>query len=167
MNLSLAELVLPAARRSDLGDRMASFYAEADTAIAAHRPVCLNRGACCRFDTFGHRLYVTTIELAWFARGRSGAWKAPGEGGSCPYQEGGLCTAREHRPLGCRVFFCDPAAREWQGPEYEGFLSRLKTLGDELGVEYRYVEWLSALGELSKVMADGGPAGLTLPRPAG
>src|SRR4029078_813190 len=26
----------------------------------------------------------------------------------CPFQVNGLCTARERRPLGCRVYYCDP-----------------------------------------------------------
>ena len=124
---------------------MAGFYREIDAAIAAHRPVCINRGACCKFAEFGHKLYVTDVELAYFVAGQNGAARPVIDHAACPYQIDGLCTARDHRPLGCRIFFCDPAAQGWQGPEYERFLTRLKNIGEKHGVPYRYREWLSAL----------------------
>jgi len=137
------------AQRFELADRMARFYQEVDGAVAAHKPTCQNRGACCKFASFGHRLYVTDLELAYFHHCQEDRLRAPTSDGACPYQVGGLCTARDHRPLGCRIFFCDESAKAWQGPEYERFLARLKQLGDELGVPYRYREWLSALVGLS------------------
>ncbi len=124
---------------------MCALYAEVDADIAARNPVCTNRGVCCKFAQYGHRLYVTDVELAHFVQGQSEAWREPEDSGACPYQIEGRCTAREHRPLGCRVFFCDPASGEWQGPVYEAYLARLKQLGEQLGVPYRYREWLSAL----------------------
>ena len=50
-------------------------------------------------------------------------------GQSCPWQDvRGHCTARDARPLGCRVFFCDPSF-ETHAPELsETFLARLKQL---------------------------------------
>ncbi len=33
---------------------------------------------------------------------------APVTADFCPFQQGNLCTAREPRPLGCRVYYCDP-----------------------------------------------------------
>lgn len=124
---------------------MAEFYLDVDTAVAAHRPVCINRGACCKFAEFGHKLYVTDVELSYFVAGQGEAARPVIDQAACPYQIGGLCTARDHRPLGCRVFFCDPAAQDWQGPEYERFLTRLKAISANHGVAYRYREWLSAL----------------------
>lgn len=41
-------------------------YAELDDAIAAKGPTCWSSGKCCKFDAFGHRLYVTGLEIAWF-----------------------------------------------------------------------------------------------------
>ncbi|MEM9414217.1 MAG: hypothetical protein AAGA29_01910 [Planctomycetota bacterium] len=29
-------------------------------------PTCNASGRCCKFDTYGHRLYVTGLEIAWF-----------------------------------------------------------------------------------------------------
>ncbi|MFQ5425112.1 MAG: hypothetical protein ACE5F9_14190 [Phycisphaerae bacterium] len=151
MSVSLSEAILPHVDRGELFRRMDEFYTSVDESVAKHRPVCRNRGVCCRFESFGHRLYVTTAELAYFVRGRRDDWRAPGaEGdvGACPYQIGGLCMARQHRPLGCRIFFCDPDSEVWQPEAYERHLARLKRIGADIGMDYRYVEWLSALREL-------------------
>jgi len=144
----LADTVLPHTDDAGLAERMTALYAEVDRSIEKRRPVCRNRGVCCRFDSFGHRLYVTTAELAFFVAGQREDWKPTRGDGACPYQEEGLCTAREHRPLGCRVFFCDPDAQDWQSEEYERGLAALKGVCRDSGLEYRYVEWLSALGAL-------------------
>ena len=55
-----------AASNAKLLAEVDALYAELDRRIAAHQPICRNRGACCKFDTFGHKLYVTTVELAYF-----------------------------------------------------------------------------------------------------
>ncbi|NJN55436.1 MAG: hypothetical protein HC804_12180, partial [Anaerolineae bacterium] len=47
-------------------EAMRAFYAEVDATVAAHSPVCTNRGQCCKFDSFGHKLYVTDVELRYF-----------------------------------------------------------------------------------------------------
>src|SRR5688572_16070154 len=43
----------------------------------------------------------------------------------CPYQVDGLCTARNARPLGCRLYFCDENAQSWQNEVYEKYHARL------------------------------------------
>ncbi|MCA9254012.1 MAG: YkgJ family cysteine cluster protein [Phycisphaerales bacterium] len=129
-----------------LADSMRRFYADVDAAIADRAPVCTNRGLCCNFGAYDHDLFVTTIELAYFIAGHGDAWRSPpAHEKRCPYQIDGVCTAREHRPLGCRLFFCDASSTAWQHAEYEKRIARLKEMGAATGVEYRYVEWLSAL----------------------
>lgn len=51
---------------TQLLERLAAFYEQLDTRIATYQPVCRNRGACCKFDTYGHRLFVTGLEMTWF-----------------------------------------------------------------------------------------------------
>lgn len=148
MTISLTESILQAGRRPDFVDRMKGFYASVDESVAGHRPTCWNHGVCCKFESFGHKLFVTSAELAYFYHGRRDDWRSPTEDRACPYQIDGLCTAREHRPLGCRIFFCDPAAQAWQPDEYESHLKTLKGICLEFGLEYRYQEWLSALQSL-------------------
>src|SRR5688500_7991460 len=141
----LREAVMSASERSDVRDAVARVYAQLQEQIDARRPKCDASGRCCRFDEFGHRLYVTTIELAAFVAGL-GSLERSGE--ACPFQVGGLCSVHLIRPFGCRVFFCDSTSDDWQHEQYERFHGDLKRLHGELAVEYRYVEWREALREL-------------------
>ncbi|MCK6456057.1 MAG: hypothetical protein L6Q92_05950 [Phycisphaerae bacterium] len=126
--------------------RMAEFYASVDRAIESRGAVCINRGSCCRFREFGHSLYVTEVERRYFLKRQSvDGLRSVVSDEACPYQVGGACTARAHRPLGCRVYFCDPTSRDWQGLQYETGLAELKAIGEAFGIPYRYREWLTAL----------------------
>jgi hypothetical protein len=126
-----------------------ALYAELDAEIAGRLPLCINRGHCCRFEQYGHRLYVTSVELAYFAATADGTQRPADADSDCPYHEGGVCTARTSRPAGCRIFFCDPAAADWQAPVTERVLRRLRALGEQFGLPYAYVEWRSALRALT------------------
>ena len=127
-----------------------ALYAELDAEIAGQGPVCRNRGACCRFDRFGHRLFVTPVELAFFLARTDGSARPPGGVDTCRYHQGGLCTARRGRPTGCRIFFCDPGSRAWQPPLTERTLARLKGLHGRFSLPYAYVDWMAALWALTR-----------------
>ncbi len=133
---------------------MERLYVELDAEIAARQPVCLNRGLCCDFERYGHRLYVTTVELAYFVASADWRPQAGDPTGNCPYHQAGGCVARSVRPAGCRIFHCDPDAHAWQGPLTERILDRLRQLGAQFGVPYTYVEWGAALRMLCGI-ADG------------
>jgi Fe-S-cluster containining protein len=130
-------------------------YREIEVEVARRKPVCAVSGRCCKFDEFGHRLYVTTIELATFLheyldrplnrlRQAAAAW----DGKSCPFQSDRLCDVHTMRPMGCRMFFCDASSNQWQNEQYEKFHGRLKRLHESLAVPYAYLEWRSALAML-------------------
>jgi Fe-S-cluster containining protein len=142
----LRDAIAVAQTVSDLADRLDALYADVQSRIDARRPRCDRSGRCCRFEAFGHLLFVTTVELAAFAQRRPP--NANPDGPGCRYQIGGLCTAHTVRPFGCRVFFCDPAAGQWQEDQYAHFHTRLKALHDELNVPYLYVEWRQGLAAL-------------------
>ncbi len=148
-----------------------AFFGELDQRIADHQPVCRNRGVCCKFGAFGHKLYVTTLELAYFharhgdrlqqqdphpaqenqraaglsLRDPTTSKNAATASQVCPFQQDGLCTTREGRPLGCRVFFCESADEGWQSELTEWALARLREMHERLDVTYIYSEWLTAL----------------------
>jgi Fe-S-cluster containining protein len=149
----------------EISAAVAEVLAAADQDIASRRPVCRASGRCCHFESYGHRLYVTAAELIRFSRAESGSKEAAGEkGGSvrvslpqffsqgapegCPFQVDNLCTAREHRPLGCRVYFCDQNAQAWQSEVYEKYHGQIRALHERFNVPYRYVEWRAGLREL-------------------
>lgn len=55
-----------AARRPAVDAAIRTLYARLDADVAARGPTCWVSGKCCNFDAFGHRLYVTALEIAWF-----------------------------------------------------------------------------------------------------
>jgi Fe-S-cluster containining protein len=132
-----------------------ALYADVQRAIDARRPACAVSGRCCRFEEFGHRLFVTTVELAAFVAALEGTGRRPGgdpaaawDGTGCPFQSGKLCGVHAIRPFGCRMFFCDATSTDWQNEAYEQFHARLKRMHEELNVPYFYVEWRAALRAL-------------------
>ena len=174
MTDGLRDAVNAAAQRPEVAAGVGALYADVQAAIDERRPRCDVSGRCCRFEEYGHRLYVTTAELAGFvnqlpvvscqlpvkdrglpvlATGNSQlATSSPG----CPFQRSKLCTVHPIRPFGCRMFFCDPTSTEWQNEAYERFHARLKDLHRELNVPYFYVEWRRALAELGVTGAVSG-----------
>jgi len=129
-------------------EAVSDLYGQLDGQVSAEGLHCRNCGACCHLHQFGHRLYVTTVELAYFVAGLSSPVRRP-QGGVCPYQQDNLCTVRSHRPAGCRMFFCEPTSADWQSRQYEALRPRLIALHERLGLEYAYVEWLAALSRLA------------------
>jgi Fe-S-cluster containining protein len=131
---------------------VARLYRELADAVAERKPVCTASGRCCRFEAYGHRMYVSTIELARFVADLDAAGELPAnaewDGMGCPFQIDGLCSVHAVRPLGCRTFYCDPSSTEWQNEMYERHHAELRALHDEIGVPYQYTEWRVALREL-------------------
>ena len=146
-NANLRQMVEQAARRDDVVEAVGRVYAQLQAEIDARKPLCSASGRCCRFEEFGHRLYVTTLELAAFFRQVLPS-SEPWDGTGCPFQTGGLCSVHLIRPFGCRVFFCDSTSEDWQHAQYERFHADLKRLHEQFDVPYRYVEWRQALREL-------------------
>jgi len=127
---------------------------QADQAADEQRWTCRACGQCCRFEQFGHKLFVTAGELAFLIRPaapwqdlRSGTRANPAE--MCPYQHGNRCLARDSRTLGCRLFFCDPAATDWFSSVYEDIHDQIKRLHAAHGLPYLYVELTTALAKLA------------------
>ena len=56
------------------------------------------------------------------------------------------------RPMGCRLFFCDPRHTQELQSLYERMHSHMKRLHDELGVPYMYVEWQQALVAIESLL---------------
>ena len=75
--------VIETARRNDVRVAMRSFFERADVRIAALPGTCWNKGACCRFGEYGHRLYVTALEVCYYlAMGEMGV---SGAEDMCPH----------------------------------------------------------------------------------
>ncbi len=162
----LAGAVQKAVGRADVRAAVEEIYRRLQLETDQRKPKCNASGRCCRFEEYGHRLFVTTIELATFLlalrEGEAPAEPSSGRpgarlGGSlalplvtsgCPYQVDGFCSVHSIRPFGCRIFFCDPTAQDWQNERYELFHAELMRLHDRFGIPYFYVEWREALRAL-------------------
>jgi hypothetical protein len=105
--------------------------------IAAAAPVCELSGRCCRFREYGHTLFISRTEADLLLESGLPENATIDEAG-CPFQINGLCTARERRPLGCRVYFCDPVYAGKGEALTERYLARLKHLHEETGTPWEY-----------------------------
>ncbi|MCI0376528.1 MAG: hypothetical protein L0215_02865 [Gemmataceae bacterium] len=123
--------------RAELKRKVLEIYQEVDRAVAAAGPVCQASGRCCRFKEWGHTLFLSNLE-ADVLLAAAPPYEKPVTADFCPFQKDKLCTAREPRPLGCRVYFCDPNYQETAKGITEKYLQQLKRLAEEHCVEWRY-----------------------------
>jgi len=146
MHRVFAQAVRDAAQRPQAVAAVLRLHEQLEQAIRQRGPRCELSGRCCHFEKFGHRLYVTTLDVAAFLAADP---PPPGEiGEGCPFQQNGRCGVHAIRPLGCRIFFCDPSAEQWMQEQYEILHSALKRLHEDFEVPYFYLEWRQALRSL-------------------
>jgi len=105
--------------------------------VARAGPVCDLSGRCCRFKEYGHTLFISRPEAELLLEPGLPANATVDESG-CPFQINGLCTARERRPLGCRIYYCDPNYAGTGEALSEVYISRLKQLHEETGTTWDY-----------------------------
>ncbi len=122
--------------------------------IEARGPACWASGRCCRFGTAGHRLYVTGLEAAHLVShlvshlGRAPTLAevdAARRRDDCPYLVANACSVHAFKPTGCRIYFCDTSAQDWQHDLSERVLTMLRSLHERRAIEYRYGEWRTML----------------------
>lgn len=145
---------LDAARSDAVARDLEAVYAIIADQVEARGPACWASGRCCNFDRTGHRLYTTGLEAAYtITRLRRpldiAEIRAAVVGGGCPFQEGNLCGVHPIRPLGCRVYFCDRSAQDWQMDLSERAIAMVRELHDRRRIAYRYAEWRSLLALLA------------------
>jgi len=146
------EAILAASSRPEVHAAIAALYDDVQKQIDQRRPLCVLSGRCCRFEEFGHRLYVTTLEMGTFLHQLNGHESKPNPDG-CPFQINKLCSVHAIRPFGCRIFFCDSTSTQWQQEQYQHFHARLKQLHQQFDVPYFYLEWRQALALISPASA--------------
>src|SRR5438067_1379881 len=130
----------------ELRRQVLQLYDEVDQAVAAAGPVCVASGRCCRFKEYGHVLFLSNLE-AEVLLADAPPYEQPVASDFCPFQKQNLCTAREPRPLGCRVYYCDPNYQETGNRSTETYLARLKALAAEHGEPWHYAPLHAFLNE--------------------
>jgi len=131
--------------RPEVWTELENIYADLERELAVLRPLCQRSSKCCRFKEYGHQLWTTGAELDYLVE-HEGLPAAPGPEGTCSYMKDGLCGVRDHRMLGCRIYFCDPGYASAMAPLYEKYHARIKELHRRHGLPYEYSEFLAALG---------------------
>jgi len=130
-------------------------YAELDAEVAGLAPVCRVSGRCCRFQEYGHTLFLSSIEAALLVADAPAPARPADDGQTCPWQDhSGRCTARDARPLGCRVYFCDPDYQPHAPRLTDTYLDRLKRLAESLDLPWNYAPLHRHLRDLSSAPAD-------------
>jgi hypothetical protein len=116
-----------------------ALYDQVDREVARHGPVCELSGRCCRFAEYGHTLFVSTLETRYLVARAPRPSRALDQGENCPWQDQlGRCTARDARPLGCRIFYCDPTYQESAHEISERSIRELKTITQRWHLAWNY-----------------------------
>ncbi|MDX2148396.1 MAG: YkgJ family cysteine cluster protein [Planctomycetota bacterium] len=145
-----------ASQTETIAHELELIYADVSRAISARGPACWASGRCCNFEKTGHRLYCTALEAAYAVTRLS---VAPSRKqialarvrGDCPFLADNLCGIHHLKPLGCRVYFCDRSAQDWQRDLSEAALTRIRNLHERHAIEYWYAEWRTLLDALAAV----------------
>jgi hypothetical protein len=140
----------------DVRERVLATYAAADAAVAAAAPRCDASGRCCRFTEYGHTLFLSHFEAELLLESAP-RYDKPVTRDGCPFQVGGLCTARAGRPLGCRIYFCDPGYEEAGNRITEDAVAALKRIADDAGTGWRYAPLHVVLNEAGPRQNAGPP----------
>lgn len=188
---------LSAARRGDVRTAVTALHDQIAGEVARVGPTCAQSGRCCRFEEFGHRLYVTGLEasVTLLGAGLIGSpaarhnestalesrapsienpvrlpvldqrcerprgvalhdgdestaleSRATPNQGPCPLLVGRECGVHEHRPAGCRVFYCDDLWAPAMSAVSERASAQVRAIHQRFDIPYRYMEWRALLG---------------------
>ncbi len=121
-------------------------YKKLDAELASINPGCNACGTCCHFNDFDHVLYASTIETDYI-RENVEVPSFDHDKNVCPFLIDNQCSIREHRTLGCRVFFCNPQYKETLQEIYEKYYTMIKDLAIENKVEWHYAPMMKLLKE--------------------
>lgn len=132
----------PAPGRTTLDQASAALvvlYEALDRDITRAGPTCELSGRCCRFEAYGHTLFVSRLEVDHLLATAPTPIRPLDTGQTCPWQDPhNRCTARAARPLGCRVYFCDPTFSDASARLSEHYIRALKRITDDLGRPWHY-----------------------------
>ena len=123
---------------------VAKVYAFIDSRMAETDPACKVCGKCCDFDSYDHRLFVTTPELIYFAFHISPDSVKPMANGLCPYNIKGVCSVHPHRFAACRIFCCTGNV-DIQSRLSETAIAKLKSICEQSDIPYQYMDLKAAL----------------------
>ena len=108
---------------------------------------CQACGNCCDFDSFDHRLFVTTPELIYLAEKIGSENIKLMANGKCSYNLSGKCMIYENRFAGCRIFCCKGNS-DFQSRLSESAIRKFKLICDDFAIDYKYSDLKTALNSI-------------------
>ena len=129
-----------------IANKVAAIYSQLDEQIKEFPADCSACGKCCDFESFGHKLFVSSPEMVYLSRNVD---IKPMPTARCPYQADNKCTIHPHRFAACRIFFCK-ADEALQNELSEQTLKKFKSLCTEFNLPYRYTDLAAALNNSSQ-----------------
>lgn len=117
-----------------------------DSQISQNPAQCQECGKCCDFESYDHRLLVTSCELIYFGAKVSPDKIKPMTDCRCPYNIDGKCTVYPYRFAGCRIFHCK-GDKDFQSQLSEQASEKFKTICQEFDIPYRYTDLPTALNK--------------------
>ena len=131
---------------SQIIQKVDAIYQWLETELASLNPSCTACGKCCDFESFGHRLYLTTPELLYFQH-HVGPDIQPMTTGVCPYRVDGQCRVYPCRFASCRIFTCK-GDTDTEHRICEETIRAFKDLCDQYRLDYQYVSLQAGLAML-------------------
>ncbi len=127
-----------------LRQEIEELYQRVAARVDQSQPRCEMSGRCCDFPTSEHELWASDVEVE-FAVAAAGERVPAADSGLCPWHVDGLCQLRDGRPLGCRIYFCDPSWEAEMPAVYETFHRELQQLHERYGRRYAYRSFVEAV----------------------
>ncbi len=130
--------------------RVAEIYKWLDSQISNNSDpagICNACGKCCDFESFDHKLFVTTPELMYLAANLNKENIKSMTTNRCPYNIRGKCSIYKYRFSSCRIFSCKGNI-DFQSRLSESALKKFKAICDWFQIRYRYFDIETALNSL-------------------
>ncbi|MDD5328338.1 MAG: hypothetical protein PHY02_11100 [Phycisphaerae bacterium] len=137
-------------QNSQLINKVAEVYDWLNSQIKDHENSagrCCACGKCCDFESFGHKLFVTSPEMIYLTEKLGAENIKSMKKGICPYSLDDKCTIYEFRFAGCRIFSCKGDA-DFQSRLSEEVSKKFKAICEQFLIPYRYSDLATALNEL-------------------
>ncbi|MEK7482807.1 MAG: hypothetical protein AABZ60_00595 [Planctomycetota bacterium] len=132
-------------------EELQAIYRELEEELQLYQSLCTRLSRCCHFKDFGHRLYSLSLEVA-FLQQQIPLPEKTLPPLTCPYLNlDGSCGNRTGRPLGCRIFFCDPGYQPTAQLFYEKYHRKLEQLLHKYQLDYVYGEMTAQLSQLNQL----------------
>ena len=137
---------MPTDREIEIAGAVAEVYDWIDSQISQNPAQCDRCGKCCDFESYDHRLFVTSCELICFAVKLDADEIKPMPTGRCPYNIDGKCTVYPYRFAGCRIFSCK-GDKDFQNRLSEQIAEKFKCICEKYHIPYRYTDLPVALNK--------------------